>query len=138
MKIGAKNMARAIIKGDAKTRAQLFQELRHAAAHSNVDLSLGPKEKPRRSHQQIMHDFAQDMYDETYEMLCEITGTTQFTDQQVFTRMEEIFREEAQKNPSDQDHSYKLLLFELLSMRQLQDYLAAVAAHRAERRAADK
>jgi hypothetical protein len=122
MTVSAKTMVQALMRGDPKARAQFIQLSTRAGSQAKRDLQAQTDEKPRRSHKQIMEDFAQDMWDESYQFLCDITGGANFTHEEVFKRMRDLIHEKGRAYPSD--HSIKMTLFMLASVQMFEDRYA--------------
>jgi hypothetical protein len=91
--VGARNMAQAFMKGDAKARAQFIQLLKQRRGSSPAGAPPETLEKPRRNLEEIMRDFAQDMHEETYQMVCDLAGTTNISDEDVYAKVIRLIHE---------------------------------------------
>jgi hypothetical protein len=119
----AKNMAKDIIKGDAKARGQFLQAIKQARAQSPSTALLAP-EKPRRTIEEIMFDFTTDMQEATYERMCEITDKmvdSRDDDRKVLKAIVDDY--EINKRKYNNDFSYKMMVIMLIAAEKFKSEL---------------
>ena len=123
MKAAAKNMAQSIMRGDARARAQFIQLTNQYKNNSARETPQKSSEKPRRSLDQIMRDFANDMWNEAYEISRELTGKDDFTIEEIHKSLRRQINEKMTGTTSFD--SFKIYTLMLVSLRKLRECLEA-------------
>lgn len=76
-----------------------------------------PPEKPRRNFEQIMRDFAQDMHEEAYQMMCD----KKLSPKDPWEHTRELIIESHAKNNDKSDWSEKMFILMLASAKMIKD-----------------
>lgn len=93
LKASAKTMAHDLMRGDAKALAQFLQLIEQRRTSSPGGALSGSAGKPRKNFEQIMDEFAEEMFERAYQMLCEATGTTEVSNDDVYDKVLSLIRE---------------------------------------------
>jgi hypothetical protein len=87
--VSAKNMVQALVRNDRSAWDQ-FIKLQVEAEKTQRGASPNSIKKPRRNFEQIMEDFAEELFENAYQLLCDSTDETDFSNRQVYGKAFEL------------------------------------------------